>query len=661
MPAAKDLLAEAAAEIFTECVSEEFIEDKLFLKILPSTILGDVVYQPLDKDIKEIRLLRIHPSSDENSKLECSLSKAHLREGIQFTALSYVWGDPAVTEPITVNGKQMSVTTNLASALHHIRATGVRSIMNRIWIDAICIDQTNILEKSHQVRLMGTLYQMATMVLSWLGPEADGSTAILQLIHRLVSAMQAAEAKGDDSFGWFEEFPEMWDLLENPSCGDVYESLSKLDNRPLFHRGWIFQESFLARSQVFMCGNEALTARQLDGVGLFFDAVGRRHSNPHFIDLKLWAVLRTLVGKQFHFRYVEDWKTKLSTSGNSPTMAHLLIATQNLGVTEPRDKIYSLLGMTIHNIPVDYKKSVASLFSLIPQIWLDITGSLDFLRWTGHRIPEKTGHDLPSWAPDWYAFSKRGIQGFRGDGLASAEVGPKAQIVADAGLLRTSGVLLDVGILSRLGSVGSAESVSTIFRKYIDKERREYPTGIPRLQALFRLLLRSSNISAKLKEVKSDDDLFCNLGAAFLSLLCQDNQQTPMQGLPELGFSNNEDFRTSFQDLFLGANSTVRAPTWSSLHDVDRDGTYQVAMEIAEVRAPENGVFFFATEKGYNGFTTCEFRPDDLVCVVFGSCNPIILRKVDSHYRVVGPCCVLGFMNGEALKGSHNVQVFEIY
>lgn len=75
---------------------------------------------PLDESRSEIRLLEII-SDGSNATVECKLSVASLKDKPAFTALSYVWGDPKVTEDIKVNNHVVPVTTNLTSALKHAK------------------------------------------------------------------------------------------------------------------------------------------------------------------------------------------------------------------------------------------------------------------------------------------------------------------------------------------------------------------------------------------------------------------------------------------------------------------------------------------------------------------------------------------------------------
>ncbi|KAF5633204.1 cytochrome P450 monooxygenase cytochrome P450 monooxygenase [Fusarium sp. NRRL 25303] len=133
------------------------------MALLPTSSL----YADLNIYGRQIRLLNICSTEADT---EYCLEVADLDQKLNFHALSYEWGNPNVTEAITVNGHSIQVTQNLANALRyapkHIESTDGRL---RIWADAICINQKSEEEKNHQVPLMGDIYSMADVVLCWLG------------------------------------------------------------------------------------------------------------------------------------------------------------------------------------------------------------------------------------------------------------------------------------------------------------------------------------------------------------------------------------------------------------------------------------------------------------------------------------------------------------
>ena len=85
------------------------------LEFMSSNSLNSI-YRALDEICSDIRLLEVIPGSID-AAIECKLSVVSLTDKTAFTALSYVWGNPKVTEDIKVNGKVLSVIANLAVAL----------------------------------------------------------------------------------------------------------------------------------------------------------------------------------------------------------------------------------------------------------------------------------------------------------------------------------------------------------------------------------------------------------------------------------------------------------------------------------------------------------------------------------------------------------------
>lgn len=91
---------------------------------------------------------------------------ASFRQKPKYEALSYRWGISDATEVIFLNGQRFRVRKNLFDALVHLRSQNGDRLL---WIDAVCIDQSNFEERKRQVGLMDFIYTRATHVLVWLG------------------------------------------------------------------------------------------------------------------------------------------------------------------------------------------------------------------------------------------------------------------------------------------------------------------------------------------------------------------------------------------------------------------------------------------------------------------------------------------------------------
>jgi len=86
-----------------------------------------------------------------------------------YETISYDWGDPNVTTAITVDDTQIRVTSNLAKALRRFRARDAAYPRAWLWADAICIDQTNDVERAQQVTMMGEIFEAAEQLRVWIG------------------------------------------------------------------------------------------------------------------------------------------------------------------------------------------------------------------------------------------------------------------------------------------------------------------------------------------------------------------------------------------------------------------------------------------------------------------------------------------------------------
>jgi hypothetical protein len=137
---------------------------------------------PLSHERRTIRLLHVHSDTDLDKAVSCDLSVIDLdADHAPFATLSYVWTIDAeeTRDTILCGGQELSLTRNGHDALKHLREhLGPFTI----WIDAICIDQTNHEEKSNQVRLMGNIYSKASIGYVWMGIGKNNSDRALDFI-----------------------------------------------------------------------------------------------------------------------------------------------------------------------------------------------------------------------------------------------------------------------------------------------------------------------------------------------------------------------------------------------------------------------------------------------------------------------------------------------
>ena len=126
--------------------------------------------QPFSKlPVGTIRLLRLHPHLDQRSPLQCDLLEYPLYKPTNGThpyeALSYVWGCGDKVRALSTAHGNVPITENLYVALLSLRD---RSFPRIIWVDAVCINQDDIGERSRQVQYMAEIYAKASRVIVWL-------------------------------------------------------------------------------------------------------------------------------------------------------------------------------------------------------------------------------------------------------------------------------------------------------------------------------------------------------------------------------------------------------------------------------------------------------------------------------------------------------------
>ena len=264
----------------------------------------DFIYSPLDRN--ELRLLR--PLSIQPDSLSFELSTFPRMSTPYYTAVSYTWGDGAPTEYIFINQQRFRVRRNLWSCLYYLGQHN-SAAWSHLWVDAICIDQTNVQERNTQVRFMDDIYCNALCVSVWLGlPPLMEEQKNRRIPNRMFS---------EGGFDW---------------------SISAQDmaNRPYWSRVWVIQEFLLGRDVILYCGDSFinwddfndLLGIQSQGTYLTLDFDYSKHNTGS------WAAWPLLVGRHI------DRHPK-----HQQPLYELLVNHYNTQCKDPRDRVFALLGL----------------------------------------------------------------------------------------------------------------------------------------------------------------------------------------------------------------------------------------------------------------------------------------------------------------------------
>lgn len=209
------------------------IRDALPFRRKQATATDPGPYEPIDSSKSEIRIIHLLPGEfDDTISIELVPVSLSSSATPQYDALSYVWGQEQCQTPALVNGRPVTITSNLDTALRYFRD---RHDEKTLWVDAVCINQKDNAEKGPQVQMMGQIYSKAAQVLVWLGTAADGSDELLGRMSQGITEEQISDQ-----------------ALQGSSLAMM--------GRAWFTRIWVQQEIALAaRDPTMCCGRHALS------------------------------------------------------------------------------------------------------------------------------------------------------------------------------------------------------------------------------------------------------------------------------------------------------------------------------------------------------------------------------------------------------------------
>ncbi|GAP85823.1 putative ankyrin repeat and SAM domain-containing protein 6 [Rosellinia necatrix] len=288
----------------------------------------DFKYRQLDLSKSAFRLVRLLAGS---TFVECELVHTIIGEaGIPYEAVSYTWGESDKPRRIHLDGRSFAVTLNLHKILCNLRD---KSRDRYLWVDAIAINQNDLLEQGHQVQRMKSIYSYAERVLFCLGETSIEITALmgsLLLFQGYVTShhWRLADLRWED--GWKkarEKSQKENQIADNPYTDTILrDGLQQLLKRPWFRRAWILQEVGNARKASVYCGRDS-------------------------VDARIFAMSPELLGvdlDSYTAAVFELMPTYLGTALRTPRAGALFPMLVDFHLAEasrPRDKIFALLGL----------------------------------------------------------------------------------------------------------------------------------------------------------------------------------------------------------------------------------------------------------------------------------------------------------------------------
>ncbi|KAF4633144.1 hypothetical protein G7Y89_g4978 [Cudoniella acicularis] len=559
-------------------------------------------YTPLNEDRGEIRLITLLAGSFSD-KVEVRIHHAAFPDDKttvpKFEALSYTWGVIGNPVEITVGTHspgailaRLPVSKNLATALPYLRH---EEKDRTLWIDAICINQEDHNERSSQVQKMGRIYSQAERVLAWLGPAESHSHHAIETLDSLAARI-SVDWSTQEIQPISDKLNEWADLMISLPFNDAdWDAIQSLCSRSWFERLWIRQEIWLANKADLICGNSVLSWES------FRKAIWCIYNKPRTIEVEsFWdrmELLETLVN-----------------NNDCGSLGYEIFRSRHSKCLDPRDRIYAMLGLITEDksqwtVTPDYSTNVSHVYKNVAIGYIDAFSDLNFLRFCDIGARE-CGRDLPSWAPDWQCLLSSAplLPTYSAHGLASAKIRFEGDTLHALGLL--------------IGSVKIAAEIKMDSNMF-------YGDAVLDIQ----------HFAAPHMPDTTEPQYQVQLDALCRTLVVDEFEEPPSPSLTEMAA------RTALSKMLR----CTRTDCNSLLID-DRD--IQLYLNKAQWCCTRRSLI--STSNGLLGLAPKATQVGDIVCVLLGCTNPLVMRRTtenSNRYEVVGECYVDSIMRGEAFLG----------
>jgi len=403
---------------------------------MASSQLPEYQYTPLPHEF--IRIVTLHPGAPTDP-LRISINTRYLPFCPAYTAVSYVWGsnerphliDAADTVMVKLefaSGPSKTVAVCPGQATGTIRITeNLRNLLINIrpppeekriyvWVDSICINQEDQIEKTAQVKLMGRIFAHAEKTIFYMGEDDEISRLAFKAIKVLnmvkdwpvekipVCLRDVANLKGPD------DDPEKLIVLQGTP--DIWRPFILFLTRPWFSRTWIIQEVVVSNAGIVTCGRMTLPWEELVTACQVVDRsrIHELDANRNMIGLVLGLEARRRVIRKIASLVRQGKHDELSRFEKAPETQriwHILSVIQharNYHATDPRDKIFALIDIagvpSNIDLEIDYSIPLDALYTKVAKafIYRQPTKPLFFLSLVDQSYYTE---DLPTYIADW--------------------------------------------------------------------------------------------------------------------------------------------------------------------------------------------------------------------------------------------------------------------
>jgi len=579
-------------------------------------------YSPLKNPKSDLRLIKIHGEQDD--PVSCTILPYEAGDPLTYNALSYTWGDSSIKVQILLNGKRLFVTTNLEATLRNLRTAPVPSRRKSLyWIDALCIDQENFEERDQQVRRMKEIYQKASLVIIWLGDyheSRDNDFRVSRESWGLKTLARGSFESVGKAVALVADLAELYSL-PTTSAGSrmilmdsvegseqhIWAQLARLFNRTWFERLWIIQELGAAREPIVLCGGNAISWRSLERAAAWILRLGSDLPPSQ-------RILKILPRLGAHRVYqVSPQSMSNVDTGNILTVLH---NTQEAECTDPRDRLFAILGVVedTEDVDIDYSVPVQEVYRKWAERRMRRKGCLDVL---GACADSSRSGDLPSWVPDlrrsWGQDKSLWVQ----TQSEAFKTGLEMRLSVNELIFSNSDTSLAV-LGQRWDSAAFLSSVGDVATNFRDPTTLKY--SLLGIVESWELWAKERGVLSRATQRSFNDVI--------------------LRGFPSPWMWSEENTVLVMHQMYDAWRGSV--PVTQEQETEFREFERKLFPKI------HGSQMFITTQSGEFGAVAgnCQTQVGDELWILKGGLTPFMLRRTDHGHRVISPCYLSGHMTG---------------
>ena len=565
------------------------------------------------------------------------------RASKRYTCLSYCWGYILNSHLVLCNRKELRVHANLHDALIQLAR---RRDTQDYWIDAICINQTDLDEKRSQIQLMGQIFERAASVFVWLGKTSATENEDIMQSPNLEAPFQLLRQKD-----WAKI--EIGDLVSRglpPLDSLFWETMGNILNRSWFTRLWVIQEVTLCRNSFIILGCRAVPFFWFLIASFVLNIIYKMKQLPSNFGASQTETHHALEVVQL-LCDIWDLQTYVLDEGTMSlsSRTHLLLAVlKKQEVSDAADRVHGMLAMFKHkfmkHVTTSANTTVAETYQSFAVASLLADRRLTLLHYV---VPTSAVTGLPSWCPDlscqadrYYFWDITGRSKFR-SGIQKSRYRLTRRWHERLSTL----IPLKITIRSLQATAQFLPASNTLLVKgiIIDKVARivsNHPSwnssssSIAQIEGWEQECLRISQTTLKCPD---------SIPVAYVRTLIGDPRTNDYLQPEEVEpWDPRAPYISALEAIKTRDHPIQRGPVLTDL----ASQSISLMSEFSRERR------FMATIGNRIGLCPPHTKQGDLICILWGARSPFVLRRMPDteNFQLVGECYVDGLMYGEAFR-----------